>query len=348
LDADGVVSEEVEGFFVPATCSYNSDDERFKVPIAVGLMVEGQEGVTWREWKALAAAAEEYGFSGLWRSDHYLSETIGSNRDALDAWGTICALSALTSRIRLGTLVSPASFRHPSVLAKLVVTADHVSGGRVELGMGTGWFEAEHLAYGFPFSDKRSRMAVLEEQVEVIRGIWGDERFSFFGSHYRVIDLDARPKPIQDPRPRIIIGGSGGRRGISLAARFADEYNTPDPTDEEISTLRSAFIAECERVGRDPATASFSIVSRVLVGIDRSDLEERAVRVARLQGEATSDRASCLDRLPKQWIVGTPKDLRRRLSTLEALGVNRIMLLVPLHDDLAMISLIGREVLPFV
>jgi F420-dependent oxidoreductase-like protein len=316
--------------------------------LEVGLMVEGQEGVTWPQWCELATAAEKYGFSGLSRSDHYLSERTGSNRDALDAWGTICALSAITSRIRLGTLVSPVGFRHPSVLAKLAVTADHVSAGRVELGIGTGWFEEEHLAYGFSFPALRTRMGMLEEQVEIIKRSWGAEPFSFTGEYYRAADLEAWPKPVQQPSPRLILGGNGGPRSIALGARWADEYNSSDPTDEQIRERRAALTAECERIGRDPATVRFSLVTGVLAGTDSRELEERAVQVARFQGEDASDPTTCLNRLPETWVVGTPARVVERLLSLESLGVDRIMCWVPLHEDLEMIELMGREVLPSV
>ncbi len=189
-------------------------------------MIEGQEDVTWEDWLALARACEEHGVESLFRSDHYLSAAGRGERGSLDAWATIAALAAVTSTVRLGTLVSPATFRHPSELAKVVATADHVSGGRVELGIGTGWMEAEHAAYGFSFPPLRERMAVLEEQLELIAGEWADGPFSLQGSHYAVRDLDALPKPVQRPRPNLIVGGSGGPRSLALAARLADEYNT--------------------------------------------------------------------------------------------------------------------------
>src|SRR3954454_13128053 len=181
-------------------------------------MIEGQEDVTWDDWVALAQTAERSGFDALFRSDHYLSVQGRTERGSLDAWSTIAALAARTETIRLGTMVSPASFRHPSVLAKSVATADHVSGGRVELGLGAGWLEAEHRAYGFPFHDTRTRMDVLEEQLQVIRGQWGEGPFSFDGEHYRIDNLDALPKRAQRRGPPIVIGGSGGPRSLRLAA----------------------------------------------------------------------------------------------------------------------------------
>src|SRR5947209_16088 len=209
----------------------------------VCLMVEGQEDVSWDQWVALAQTAERSGFEALFRSDHYLSVQGHPERGALDAWTTLAALAAVTGTIKLGTLVSPATFRHPSVLAKSVVTVDHVSGGRVELGIGAGWHEAEHRAYGFPFADTRTRMDVFAEQIEIVHGSWKPGPFSFDGEHYRVEELDALPKPLQQPHPRLLVGGSGGPRSLALAAKWADEYNTPFPSRDECRSLRERLTA---------------------------------------------------------------------------------------------------------
>ncbi len=300
-------------------------------------MAEGQEGVTWPDWRALAEAAERHGFDGLYSSDHYLSESDPAGRGAFDAWGVLCALAAVTSRIRLGTVVSPATFRHPSVLAKLAVTVDHVSGGRVDVAMGTGWFEAEHRAYGFPFASPRTRMEVLEEQVEILRRSWSEGAFSFAGVHYEVTDLDALPKPLQEPHPRLVVGGGGGPRSIALAARWADEYNSPSPTDEQIAERRAALAVAFERAGRDPATARFSIMTPVVVGADRAELEWRTAAAGRFRGEPVD---------PATWLIGTPERINERLRELAALGVDRVLLEPALHTDLDQIDLIGREVLP--
>jgi alkanesulfonate monooxygenase SsuD/methylene tetrahydromethanopterin reductase-like flavin-dependent oxidoreductase (luciferase family) len=213
-------------------------------------MIEGQEDVTWEDWVALADMSERVGIEALFRSDHYLSVMGERQRGALDAWGTICALAARTSRLRLGTLVSPASFRHPSILAKLAVTADHVSGGRVELGLGTGWSEPEHRAYGFPFAGMKERMDVLEEQLAIVRGHWSEGPFSFQGEHYALEDLDARPKPLRGIP--LLMGGAAGPRAARLAAAYADEYNTVMPSVEEARERRAAIAAACERAGREP------------------------------------------------------------------------------------------------
>jgi F420-dependent oxidoreductase-like protein len=217
----------------------------------VCLMIEGQEGVTWEQWVALAEACERSGIEALFRSDHYLSVEGERARGSLDAWATINALAAITSRLRLGTLVSPATFRHPSVLAKNVVTADHVSGGRIELGLGAGWLEAEHGAYGFPFASTRTRMDVLAEQLEIVHRSWKPGTFSFHGEHYTIEDLDALPKPVQQPHPTLLVGGSGGPRSLRLAARWADEYNTPFASPERCRELRATLDAACEDAGRE-------------------------------------------------------------------------------------------------
>jgi alkanesulfonate monooxygenase SsuD/methylene tetrahydromethanopterin reductase-like flavin-dependent oxidoreductase (luciferase family) len=177
------------------------------------LMLEGQEGIEWDQWRALAAAAEDAGLDALFRSDHYRSILRGEPAGSLDAWGTLAALAVATTRIRLGTLVSPVTFRPASVLAKNAATVDHISGGRVELGIGAGWYEAEHETYGFPFPSTRGRFDELERQLDDVHRQWAE------GS-------DAWPKPLQQPRPRIIIGGSARPRGVGLAVRYADEYNT--------------------------------------------------------------------------------------------------------------------------
>src|SRR4029077_12954568 len=204
-------------------------------PMDLCLMIEGQEGVSWDEWLALAQGCEQHHIPTLFRSDHYMNlDGRHPERGSLDAWATLTALAAITSTVRLGTMGSPATFRPPSELAKVVVTADHVSGGRIDLGLGAGWHEREHEAYGFPFFSTKERMDVLEEQLQIVLGNWGAEPFTFEGAHYTLRDLDAEPKPVQRPHPPLIIGGSGGSRSAAFAARFADEYNTPFATVDEV------------------------------------------------------------------------------------------------------------------
>ena len=284
-------------------------------------MIEGQEGVTWPQWRALAAACEEHGIPSLFRSDHYQNlDGRHPERGSLDAWGTIIALSALTTELRLGTMVTPTSFRHPSVLAKLVVTADHVSDGRIDLGLGAGWHQREHEAHGFPFLAAAERVDVLEEQLQILMGHWGEDEFSFTGKHYTLSGLNAQPKPVQRPHPPLIMGGNAGPRSASLAARFADEYNTPFPSLEHIQRRKAAVEEACERAGREPIP--FSIMAGAILGADAGEVERRARRVA----EATGQEPDALLRDPPQgWIVGTLEQTAEQLAPIREAGVSRVM-----------------------
>jgi F420-dependent oxidoreductase-like protein len=297
------------------------------------LMIEGQEGVTWPQWVAIARACEEHGIPALFRSDHYMNlDGQHPERGSLDAWGTLNALAAITSTLRLGTMVSPATFRHPSELAKLVVTADHVSQGRVELGLGAGWHEREHAAYGFPFPSTRTRMDMLEEQLQIVLGAWTEPNFSFDGRHYRLHDLDAQPKPVQEPHPRVIVGGTAGPRSAALAARFADEYNTVFPTVEDVRTRKQAIDDACEQQGREPLP--LSIMTGVVVGDDRFK------RVAETYGlDPSADP-------PPGWITGTVDEAAEQLAALKDAGVHRVMCQHLLHDDLEAIAVLGEELAP--
>jgi F420-dependent oxidoreductase-like protein len=311
------------------------------------LMIEGQEDVSWDEWRALAAACEEHGIEALFRSDHYLSVEGRGERGSLDAWTTLAALAAVTSRVRLGTLVSPATFRHPAVLAKSAVTVDQVSGGRVEVGIGTGWLEAEHAAYGFPFPPMGERMEMLEEQVEHVMRQWEDGPFSLEGRHYRASELDALPKPVQRPHPPLIVGGRGGPRSTALAARWASEYNTPFATAEVGRERRRALDRACERQGREADTLELSLMTGCLIGADRDDLLARAGRLAHRGGEDTDPQAF-LSGLSDAWVAGTVEEAAGRLRELGDAGVERVMLQHLLHDDLDAVALMGRELAPAV
>jgi len=304
------------------------------------VMIEGQEDVTWDDWVALAQACERLGFEALFRSDHYLSVMDGRDRGSLDAWGTICGLAAITSTVRLGTLVSPATFRHPSVLAKNAVTADHISGGRVDLGIGTDWMEAEHRAYGFPFPPMGERMDRLAEQLEIVSGSLGTEPISFAGEHYAVEELDALPKPVQRPLP-LLMGGSARRRGAALAARFASEYNVVHESPEDAAAARGRLASACEQSGRDPATLRFSLMHQVLIGRDEGELRGRAERLS----EVTGGRET-VDELRRSAIAGTPAEVIDRLREYEAAGVERLMLQHLVHRDVEALELIAAEVAP--
>jgi F420-dependent oxidoreductase-like protein len=270
------------------------------------VMIEGQEGVTWDDWLALARATEELGFDALFRSDHYGSVVAQEERGSLDAWATLAALASVTSRIRLGTLVSPVTFRHPAVLAKNAVTVDHISGGRVEVGLGAGWNETEHARYGFTFPPLSERMDLFAEQLELIHRQWAGEPFSFEGEHYRLTDSDPRPKPLQEPHPNLIVGGSGRPRSVALAARWADEYNTLSTDPDELRSLGERIAAACAREGRRPL------------------------------------RLTVMTRIPD----GEPDDVARKLGSLADAGVERVMLQHLDHRDLDVLEVIAEQVAP--
>jgi alkanesulfonate monooxygenase SsuD/methylene tetrahydromethanopterin reductase-like flavin-dependent oxidoreductase (luciferase family) len=281
----------------------------------VCLMVEGQEGVEWQHWLALAEAAEAAGLEGLFRSDHYQAIGKGSPAGSLDAWTTLAALAARTQRLRLGTLVSPVTFRPASVLAKSVVTVDHISGGRAELGIGAGWFEREHVAYGFPFLTTRERLDELDRQLEEITRQWTEAD-------------NIWPKPVQQPRPPIIVGGTAKPRTVRAAVRFADEYNTVFPTVGEARERKQILDAAAREAGRDPLV--YSMMIGCLVGSNDADLERRRRRFEQEVG----------GELPP--VRGTVEQVVDQLREYESVGVERVMLQHLMHDDLESVGLLGE------
>lgn len=302
------------------------------------LMIEGQEGVTWDDWVRLARLTEDEGLEGLFRSDHYTA-IIRPDADALDAWATLAGLAALTGRIRLGTMVSPATFRHPSVLARMAVTVDHISHGRVDVGMGSGWYEREHEAHGFPFLDGRQRFALFAEQVEIVVRSWTEERFDHDGPAYRLRDQQALPRPVQEPHPPLVLGGSVKPRFAALAARYASEVNTLGAPEDELRERKAALDRACADAGRDPATLGFSVMTACFVGETRSDVVDRVARFLAVRGGDT-DAAALIAERSDRWLVGTVDEVAERIEGLRALGVTRVLLQHLNHDDDAMIGLL--------
>jgi alkanesulfonate monooxygenase SsuD/methylene tetrahydromethanopterin reductase-like flavin-dependent oxidoreductase (luciferase family) len=284
-------------------------------------MVEGQEGVSWDEWLALAQACEEHGIEAMFRSDHYLS-LADPAKAATDAWTLLGALAAGTTRLRLGTLVSPVTFRHPSVLARAAATVDHVSRGRVEVGMGAGWMEAEHDAFAFPFPETSERVRMLAEQVEHVDRQLRDD-----------------PLTVQRPRPPLIIGGAAQRGTTAPAARFADEYNTYGVDPGEAARRRKWVAEACEREGRDPSTLPFSLMTPF--AFDR-DHARRYVERYPHSGPADA----WYDELRRRGLAGGPEELVAGLREFEASGVERVMLQHLVHDDLDVVATIGRAIAP--
>jgi F420-dependent oxidoreductase-like protein len=302
------------------------------------LMFEGQEGVTWNEWLTAAEACERLGFEGLFSSDHYFPTSISPDRGSSDAWTILSGIAARTQRIRLGTLVSPVTFRQPAHLAKTVATIDRISDGRVDLGIGAGWWEEEHATHGFPFPPTPIRFDMLEEQLEIVHGLLTEDPFSFAGEHYRLAEGSFLPKPVQRPHPPIIIGGAGGPRLARLAARWADEFNTvavePDVAAERFARVRDALAA----AGRDQARFRTSVMTWAFVGASERDWRRRVARAR----ERDPD-------LDDQWVervcvIGTPERAAERLAAYAEAGAERMVLNHALFDDPEMIELLASEV----
>ncbi|HUG64816.1 MAG TPA: TIGR03560 family F420-dependent LLM class oxidoreductase [Gaiellaceae bacterium] len=305
----------------------------------VCLMIEGQEGVTWDDWVRLARLTEEHGLEGLFRSDHYTA-IIRPDADAHDAWATLAGLAAVTERIRLGTLVSPATFRHPSVLARMAVTVDHISGGRVEVGMGSGWYEREHAAHGFPFLDGKQRFALLAEQVEIVVRSWTEDRFDHDGPTYRLRGQQALPRPLQRPHPPLVLGGTVKPRFAELAARYATEVNTLGAPNAELGARRSTLDAACIDAGRDPETLGYSVMTACFVGETHSEVIDRVARFLAVSGSPT-DPGTLIAERRDRWLVGTVDEVATRIEELRRVGVGRVFLQHLEHDDDEMIGLVA-------
>ena len=312
------------------------------------LMLEGQEGVTWQEWVAMAQTAERLGFEAIFTSDHYLSVKGTHDRGSSDAWTMLAGLAAVTSTIRLGTLVSPVTFRQPAVLAKAATTVDHISGGRVELGMGAGWWEEEHRAHGFAFPPVSERFELLEEQLAVVQGLLTEERFSFQGKHYQLSDASFWPKPWQRPRMPIILGGTTvGPWMQRLVGAYADDFNTVGGTPDEV---RARFERAREGVGsagREQETLTTSLMTWCFVGRTEEEWRDRVER-ARLNDPKAGPFDAYLAELEVDCILGTPERAVARLRAYADAGVQRIMLNHELFDDLDMLEVLAEHICPWV
>jgi F420-dependent oxidoreductase-like protein len=302
------------------------------------IFTEPQQGASYQTLRAVALAAEELGFDAFFRSDHYLAMGGSGLPGPTDAWATLAALAVETRRIRLGTLMSAATFRLPGPLAITVAQVDQMSGGRVELGLGAGWFETEHAAYGIPFPPLGERFALFEEQLEIITGLWetseGDT-FSYQGTHYQVTDSPALPKPAQRPRPPVLVGGTGARRTPRLAARFADEYNVAFQTLPDTAAAFARAREACEAAGRDPASLTCSVAHTVCCGRDEAEFRRRAAAIGR---EPDAMRAI--------GVAGTPDEVAAKIAGYAEIGAERVYLQVLDLDDLDHLALIASDVAP--
>ncbi|OBJ69074.1 LLM class F420-dependent oxidoreductase [Mycobacterium sp. 1274756.6] len=301
------------------------------------VFVEPQQGASYTDQLAVARAAEELGFSAFFRSDHYVAMSGEGLPGPTDSWVTLGALARETSTIRLGTLVTSATFRHPGPLAVSVAQVDAMSDGRVEFGIGAGWFEDEHRAYAIPFPPLGERFARLTEQLEIITGLWtapDGELFDYAGSHYAIADSPALPKPVQRPHPPIIVGGLGARRTPVLAATFADEFNVPFASIETIETQYRRVGEAVAAVGRDPHSMTYSAAFVVCAGRDDAEVTRRAAAINRDLDELQSNTP----------LVGTPAQIVDQLGAAVEVGVQRVYLQVLDLADLDHLELFAHQV----
>jgi F420-dependent oxidoreductase-like protein len=307
------------------------------------VFVEPQQGASYDQQLAVAQAAESLGFSAFFRSDHYVAMSGNGLPGPTDSWVTLAGIARETSTIRLGTLVTSATFRHPGPLAISVAQVDAMSAGRVDFGIGAGWFDKEHLAYGIPFPSLGERFDRLEEQLAIITGMWATPEgalFNYSGTHYTITDSPALPKPVQRPHPPIIVGGGGPKRTPALAARFAAEFNLAFPTleftREQLGRVRAAVAA----AGRDPDELVYSAAFVVCVGSDESEFTRRAAAVSREAAELRSNSP----------LTGRPAEVIDRLAVFADAGVQRVYLqLLDIGDSRAAtehLGLFAAEVMP--
>lgn len=301
------------------------------------IFTEPQQGASYDDQLVFAQTAERLGFTGFFRSDHYLRMGPGDPLPGpTDAWTTLAGLARETSTLRLGTLVSSVTYRVPGVLAIQVAQVDAMSGGRVELGLGTGWFEQEHRAYGIPFPAKR--FDLLEEQLALITGLWSTptgETYSFAGSHYTLEKAPALPRPVQQPVP-VIVGGGGPKRTPALAARYATEFNIGFVSEAVIAEKFANVRRACEAEGRDPSTLKMSVALPTLAGASDADLERRAAAI----GTTVADYRNGAN------IVGGRDEIVAKVDRLQALGADRVYFQLMDLQDPGHVEFLGEEVLP--
>jgi F420-dependent oxidoreductase-like protein len=301
------------------------------------VFVEPQQGASYSDQLAVARAAESLGFSAFFRSDHYLAMSGDGLPGPTDSWVTLGGIARETSTIRLGTLVTSATFRHPGPLAIAVAQVDEMSGGRVEFGLGSGWFEKEHLAYAIPFPPLKERFARLTEQLELITGLWTapiGETFDYAGAHYAVNDSPALPKPVQRPHPPIIVGGKGARKTPRLAATFADEYNVAFDSLDTIKTQFDRVRGAVDAVGRPADSMTYSAAFVVCAGRDDAEVATRADTIGREVDELRSNSP----------LAGTPDQIVDRLGAYTEIGLQRVYLQLLDMSDLEHLRLFADEV----
>jgi F420-dependent oxidoreductase-like protein len=321
-------------------------------PVRFALMTEPQQGLTYDEQLAITRRAEDAGFETFFRSDHYQSFPGPSGLPTTDAWTVLAGLARETSRIGLGVLVSPVTFRRFGNLAKVITTVDEMSGGRLEFGLGAGWHDDEHAQLGLPFAEISERGDMLEENLDVLLGLWGEpDGWSYEGKHVQIRDAQFYPKPVVAPgrptlpngasRPRILVGGGGTPRSMRIAAKYADEFNLSSSSPDVARTKYGQLAAACEEAGRDPSTITRSTMSGVLIGRNRDELRARQEQLLRDFGNVDAGEDWFHERRDR-WVFGTPDEARAQVARYAAAGAERIMLQDFLPRDLEMIDLMAE------
>ena len=316
------------------------------------LMLEAQQGLSYGDHVAIAKRAEANGFETLFRSDHFQSFPGPAGQPTTDAWTVMAGLARDTDRIGLGVLVSPVTFRHPGTFAKVVTTVDEMSGGRIEVGVGAGWNEIEHRQLGLAFPPITDRADLMEDQLAILHGLWGEAAgWSYDGHQVSIQDADFNPKPVDVPgrprtpiggaRPRLLVGGQGSPRSYRLAARYADEFNLSSSDPDKARRAFAALDEACVALGRDPATLTRSTMAGVLIGRTEDEMARRLAVAVQAFGSGDDDRAWLEERL-ERWVAGTPDQARAMVRRFADVGVERIMLQDFLPWDLDMIDVMGE------
>jgi F420-dependent oxidoreductase-like protein len=316
----------------------------------LGIMIEGQEGLTWQRWDRLTDAGERLGFDSIWRSDH-LSSVMGvPERETLALWPSLTAVAMRSERLEFGQLVSPVTYRHPVHLAFDAMSLHELSSGRFWLGVGAGWNVHEHAAFGFRLPPLKERMDRFEESLKVITGLWSGEPVTFQGEHFQLDSAQHRPAPTSGSRVPLIIGGGGEKRTLRVVAEYADEWNVTTISRENYDAKVEVLKRHCDAVGRDISAISRSLMTGHIIGRDRQEIERRAAGVQKAipamrdmsPGEAADQFRG------RGWFVGSPAEIVEEIKAREAQGLQRFMLQTHDHDDIEALELWAAEVMPHI
>ena len=320
------------------------------------LMIEAQQSLSYADQLALVRRAEAAGFEAFFRSDHYASFPGPSDGPSTDAWTVLAGLARETERITLGVLVSPVTFRHPGSFVKVVTTVDEMSGGRIEVGVGAGWNDDDHLPLGLAFPGIRERADLMEDQLAILHGLWtGPDGWNFEGHRIRVEGGFLRPKPVDVPgrprtddgavRPRILVGGEGSPRGFRMAARYADEFNLTSSSPDRAAQKYAELDAACRAIGREPSSITHSAMVGTMLGANDAEIARRRAALMDALGTDAADEDPWYEARMGRWIIGTPDEARAMIRRFADAGVERIMLQDFLPLDLDMVDSMGAELI---